>query len=185
MKAIEIITDGSYLGQKVGIGYVRIHPRNKDGDLEFTAKSDFLELCKPSHYGSQAAEAAAVIIALNELHDEDYTGDVLVYCDLIDLVKYINGQTNRVDPSIQLVFEELDNCIDRHSSVRALHPKSATDDIPKFLFAIAHNASAMESGAKKREKTTPEYYGKSMSEINTKELGKKKVTRRRKGQLTP
>lgn len=184
MKPIEIITDGSYVDGKVGVGYVRIKSIKFNGGCDFTADSDLLELSKKSPYGSQAAEAAAVIFALNSLDAEGYTGDVVIYCDLIDLVKYINGYKNRVDDSIQPVFDELDNCISRHNSVRSMHPKHA-EQIPKFLCAIAHNASAMESGAKKREKTTPHYNGKYASNINTEDRNSKQAKAKRRLRPTP
>jgi len=168
MRPIEIITDGSYVKGTIGVGCVRANFQ-ENGELDdFKADSYVLKLQQQSHYGSQAAEAEAVIFALDSLNEEGYTGDVIIYYDLIDLVKYINGHENRVDDSIQSVFDELDNCISRHSSVQSMHPKHA-DHIPQFLCAIAHNASAMGAGAKKREKTTPHYTGKYASHINTKD----------------
>jgi|GEM_PF-6297937 len=101
MRPIEIITDGSYVKGTIGVGCVRANFQ-ENGELDdFKADSYVLKLQQQSHYGSQAAEAEAVIFALDSLNEEGYTGDVIIYYDLIDLVKYINGHENRVDDSIQ------------------------------------------------------------------------------------
>ncbi len=167
MKPIEIITDGSYAHKTVGIGYVRLHPKKNNGKIGFTAKSKSTRLPRISKYGSQGAEALAVISALNELHEEGYSGDVVVYCDCNTITDHINGERKSFANPIKYIAEELDRCISRHSSVKAFHPRVATH-LPKYLSAIAHNASAIESGANKREKTTPEYSGQFSSDICTK-----------------
>jgi ribonuclease HI len=162
MSTIEIITDGSYARKNVGIGYVRLRPEKNNGRLGFTAQSNAIRLPKISKYGSQGAEALAVISALNELNEEGYNGYVIIYCDCNSITDHINGERKKFAEPIKYIEEELDICISRHSSVKAFHPKVATH-LPKYLSAIAHNASAMASGAKKREKTTPEYTGKFSS----------------------
>ena len=64
MTAIEIITDGSYAKKTVGIGYVRLRPEKNNGKIGFTAESESTRLPRISKYGSQGAEALAVISAL-------------------------------------------------------------------------------------------------------------------------
>ena len=90
------------------------------------------------------------------------TAAFIIYCDCNSVKNYINGSRIKFAAPIKYIAEELDVCISRHSSVQAFHPSDATH-LPKYLSAIAHNASAMASGAEKREKTTPEYTGQFSS----------------------
>ncbi len=159
MNVVEIITDGSYAYKNIGVGCIRIKEKNDNGEYNFVVTSGAFRAPKISSYGSQAAEAMAVIVALNELQKISYTDKVIIYCDLEPLSQYINGYRNRVDPSIKKIFDELDECLLRHTSVTSMHPKHATH-LPNYLHAIAHNASATESGSRKRESTGEFYIGK-------------------------
>jgi ribonuclease HI len=164
--AVEIITDGSYARKTVGIGYVRMCPEKNNGNLGFVADSQGTKMPEISKYGSQGAEAFAVIAALDALHETGYEGDVIIYCDCSTITDYINGKPKKFADDIMHIAKDLDAHIELYTSVRALHPKSAKH-LPRYLSAIAHNASAIESGANKREKTTPEYTGPYSSDFCT------------------
>lgn len=167
--AIEILTDGSYAKKTVGIGCVIINKNAESPTISFDAFSKAIYLPRISKYGSQGAEALAVIHALNTLYEKGYTGDIIVYCDCNVITDYINGPPQKFADDITHIKEELEQCITRHSSVTAQHPKHAKH-LPWYLPAIAHNASAIASGANKREKTTPDYNGEFSSPISTKSV---------------
>lgn len=149
---IRIISDGSFapLTGKIGAGYVRL---NDDNTVAFAKtkklKSSHIEFIK---HGSNISELFAAMIALNSLPEG---ASVKLYSDSQFTVDLINNfstmdRDNFIFPKF---YDLLNDILSKLINVIPVLRASNACDIPSYLFAIAHNASAEASGSGKREVT--------------------------------
>jgi hypothetical protein len=148
MKIYHLIFDGSYVDPTDTLGLGIVHYR--DGKVVFV-DSIRLEGELITDKKSLFAEAMAACAALDYA---DKNSKIYIYGDNIDVIKIFRGDTPHTTESN--IANLLKSSMGRHASITAKHI-SETDYsvIPEAIFALAHNASAVASGSKKRENTYP------------------------------
>jgi ribonuclease HI len=147
MRAINLICDGSYKPGIIGLGWLTY---NSDGQVKDAKSVRLASKRIKTKHGSQLSELLAAIFAINTQPKEC---EIKLYTDNQFVANSFNSKSLLMR-DLSDIEDHFVQTLEKYPSVHAVN-RDEQQDIPRYAFAIAHNASAIASGSVKRECTLP------------------------------
>ena len=145
---IELIVDGSFARNQIGVGIVQLYPKGEFTVQSIPVSNHFAPITPEE--GSKFAEYMAAIEAVRH---QPKGAVILLHSDFRRLVSYINTPEKNFyrfrQRALAPYMIAFDNAAEGKSVTAIWKPDSVQQGLSELYFNIAHNASAAATGSRK------------------------------------